>query len=47
MAGHTSWLFVREEDDERDFWFRSVNRARSKEGDTALWSGGGTSMMKS
>lgn len=41
MAGRSSWLFVREEDSERDFWLVSGSRARSKEGDMALRGGGG------
>lgn len=46
VAGHSSCLFVREEEDRRGFGLGSINRARNKEGDRGLRDGGGTSVLK-
>lgn len=40
MVGYSFWLFVREEDEGRDFQFGFVNRVSSKEGDIGLRGGG-------
>lgn len=42
MVGHSPLLFVDKEEDGRDFWLKSIHRARTKGRDLGLRSARGT-----